>query len=994
MTWTADSTGNNYLFPTSTSSSSSLSGAYGVAVSVGDVLVAFAATDNVQTTDGTSNLHTALSDDAGNTYTKIGEYTKGSGAAGSGVTASAWFCRLAHAVTTSNHATLTLASAVTAKSMAASRFISDGSGPSVSGTTQYASSSTSSGGSLTLSDVTSGAHLFCRVTGVEYNATGSQVGVDSGWSRNNTIRTNTGAADANVAALLEFRIVTGASPTSNANLTVTADNIGIMFALSDAATGTATTLDLGSASPPGSRDYLAQPFSQDSIWNMPIGSGAVFVASNLNGDPTDPANSTNTAYAPMPSVDPEHIILSSASPLTDVDYSSAGWSGTSRCAATGGLLFSVPIPTSYVVPSSNENDGAAILAADGHTIKQCQPFARCSAGGVATAMVTFADVDLYSTGITGGHGGSGLSSIGGSLRVGELRPGQQGPKHALKLNVYARQFLYKPPQKTPANYSTGGVGGAYRWPATTADSYWANSTTGYGANSNAVNNANQHMCMGALLAIPSTTDINTLGLVTEPGKQLAWTLQNYGAYIVDDTASPAYTFSVEDGPNGSKETEFQNDFGFALAQRKIDGTNWVHDIQKLMTALRVVSNNSPTAIGGGGTPLQPLIDSQNTGYTLAASDVAVPMNYVIAAQKAALAMTLQTADMTFGSSQAPTLIALFDNFDDNAIDAAKWLVSVPSSNSQVLEQSQQLQILPYSGGGEYSFVSSQSSFDFSDKGFFAKLIEPLNSDPAGADETFFGVGLFSDLATRYNFYFGGATVNISAVYYDGTGSHFRKTVAYVPSTHAWLRVRYDANLNVLVLETAPADASDPPVESDWVEFDSMTPSFSMASITPIFAAGCFAAVTSPGAAIIDGFNTATSGVVNALTLVSGPFTYSGKTATLAITENLVMAAGSLTFGSQSATLAFGVSVAPTKGTFTMTPFDGIAAYGVVYPSSKGSYALSGVASDMPMVTYTHGTLDATTGVFSFSTFAAAVTLPVDVVAVSTKVIAMRRGRRR
>ncbi|MFD2270369.1 hypothetical protein ACFS07_02445 [Undibacterium arcticum] len=35
-------------------------------------------------------------------------------------------------------------------------------------------------------------------------------------------------------------------------------------------------------------------------------------------------------------------------------------------------------------------------------------------------------------------------------------------------------------------------------------------------------------------------------------------------------------------------------------------TPWVRDMQRLVQALYVVNNNSPTSIGGGGTPRQPL----------------------------------------------------------------------------------------------------------------------------------------------------------------------------------------------------------------------------------------------------------------------------------------------------------------------------------------------------------------------------------------------------
>jgi hypothetical protein len=114
------------------------------------------------------------------------------------------------------------------------------------------------------------------------------------------------------------------------------------------------------------------------------------------------------------------------------------------------------------------------------------------------------------------------------------------------------------------------------------------------------------MKMGALLAIPGTVAIASLGLETEPGKQIAWTLQNYGAYIVDDTWGPGFAISAENGPDGSFADQFKADFGITLAQRVNDASPWMRDIQRLRAALKVVDNNGPNSIGGGGTPRQPL----------------------------------------------------------------------------------------------------------------------------------------------------------------------------------------------------------------------------------------------------------------------------------------------------------------------------------------------------------------------------------------------------
>lgn len=333
------------------------------------------------------------------------------------------------------------------------------------------------------------------------------------------------------------------------------------------------------------RDPLKQPFSSRSIWNMPIGSNAIFVPANLSPTPGD----TNI-WATMPSVDKERIVLTPTAPLVDIFHSSVGWSGGDRCKPTGGFMLAVPMPNDYVIPNSRLNESAVFLMNDKRTLIHAQPMARCQAGGDATAMVSFRPVDLYGEGITGSHGGSGLSAIGGSLRLGELRPGGEPPRHALKVNVYAKEALY--------NCSTKAD--CFRWPATTADSY---ALDHYGT---AKNNLNSAMKMGALLAIPPSVNTSSLGLETAPAKQLAWTLQNYGAYVVDDTYAPGFAINVEDGSAGSKAVEFKNDWGFEMLAKLNDNTPWMRDMQRLVKALQVVNNNTPTSIGGGGTPRQPL----------------------------------------------------------------------------------------------------------------------------------------------------------------------------------------------------------------------------------------------------------------------------------------------------------------------------------------------------------------------------------------------------
>jgi len=363
--------------------------------------------------------------------------------------------------------------------------------------------------------------------------------------------------------------------------------------LDGSANDAASSVDANTDASVAVRDKLKQPFASTSIWNMPIGSGAVYVAANLRAIP----DGTGFAWS-LPFAEMEQIILSPTSPLTDVRYSSVGWGNGDRCAPTSSQVFAtVPIPANFLVPSNAYNMASAILGADGRTIYQFEPLAHCTNGGPATALVMDPQgtVDIYGDGIEGSHGGSGMSALGGTLRLDELRPGGQGPRHVLKF-TFDMKDAYKCTTKADC----------FRWPALWADSY---ALTTYGTSANNPNVQNKAMRMGALLALPPDVDIASLGLATEPAKQIAWTLQNYGAYIDEDSASNSLLISTENSPDGAFTDQFQKDYGFAFNQASNatgNGGKWTGDIQKLLPLLKVIDNNSPTSIGGGGTPRQPL----------------------------------------------------------------------------------------------------------------------------------------------------------------------------------------------------------------------------------------------------------------------------------------------------------------------------------------------------------------------------------------------------
>ncbi|MEJ2890345.1 hypothetical protein [Actinomycetospora aeridis] len=336
----------------------------------------------------------------------------------------------------------------------------------------------------------------------------------------------------------------------------------------------------------GQRDPLRQPFASDSIWNTPIGSGAVFVPAGLQ--PLPGGRDTGR----VPQIDDEAIILSPDAPETPIQFSEGGFGGD-RCESDPTrVLRTAPIPANYVLPSDNKNQSTAILAADRRTVINVQPLARCAAGGPATSYVYFPDADLYGPGIDGSHGGSGLSALGGSIRLGELRPGQEGPRHVIKVNVYGRGELAR----------CSDSAGCSRWPARKGDRA---GPTNYGTVGDVRNPA---MRMGALLALPPSVDIGAIGLTTEPGRQLAWTLQNYGAYIVDDTNGPQFALNAEVGPAGSMREQFRGDWGYDLeVDSEVTDNPWAEDVKRIRPLLHVVDNNGPDSVGGGGTPRQPLL---------------------------------------------------------------------------------------------------------------------------------------------------------------------------------------------------------------------------------------------------------------------------------------------------------------------------------------------------------------------------------------------------
>jgi hypothetical protein len=324
---------------------------------------------------------------------------------------------------------------------------------------------------------------------------------------------------------------------------------------------------------PKTRDPWEWPFAAESIWNLPLGSHAVYEPANLE-------------TGVRTSADLELLYqVSENDPLTRL-Y--APYRFNQRCQGTknqGGQETYIRFPEDQVVPDADPphtpNNATSILQPDGETIVEMSTFARCQPGGPAYGWYA-GERNIYDNVITGGTGGSNLSALGGTIRLGELT-NNEPIRHALKVNIWSDEYLsYNSQDQTPG----------YRWPAQRADRYAANR---YGG-------TNPELEMGALLAIPPDVTPESLGIESRPALKLFYALQDYGAYVVDDSGWNVTAFNLEEGV----EEEFEQTYGYSFSTNKKENRQWFNEYYALITSLHIVTNNGPDKIGGGGSRRAPL----------------------------------------------------------------------------------------------------------------------------------------------------------------------------------------------------------------------------------------------------------------------------------------------------------------------------------------------------------------------------------------------------
>ena len=356
-------------------------------------------------------------------------------------------------------------------------------------------------------------------------------------------------------------------------------------------------LAVAAAGAPACRDAVAWPFAAESIWNTAIGTGAVFSPAGLF---TGAPGSGKEAPFDMMS-DDDYLIVTTADMPQVNWYNQGHWGGPNTyeayCNISGPLVQQLHMPPELNISTWGNNNAAAILQPDGRTLLLMQPLYVCGPGAPVLALAlspSTRTADIRGLGTLGGHGGSDLNAIGGTIRLGELLPGAPPIAHALKIEFFAHLFYYRP--------LDGNRSQCYRWPANACDGYMdACASQPQGC----YNGTDPLFTPGALLAVPAAAAaVLNATLATEPARRLLHALSQYGGYIVDDTYWNSTSICTEHGVQDEFAAAYSYPYRVTSAATGA-AADWYADQLAIFRALSIVVNNEPGSPGGGGTPLQP-----------------------------------------------------------------------------------------------------------------------------------------------------------------------------------------------------------------------------------------------------------------------------------------------------------------------------------------------------------------------------------------------------
>jgi hypothetical protein len=446
-----------------------------------------------------------------------------------------------------------------------------------------------------------------------------------------------------------------------------------------------------SGGPPSVRSQYAWPFAWNAHWNIPISTSATY------GSPASSYSATLTTYDY--STENYAVENNSCDSLSyPVKTFNDGYLGNKSVYCNPGMS-----------GAGQWNDTTAMLDVNGDTVWQGQtlelsPGGNPSIGGVGNYVVPGLSLTT-SDGNPGAHGGSSLSCLGGTITKAELIA--RVIPHALKMCFNGLMF-----------YSSAGAG--YQWPARNADGGYNSS-----GNVNYYGGSNPIMVEGALLALPPSISIATR--YSDPLVQaIATALQNFGAYLCDNTAS-GYG-------NATSLIEMNWD---AVPYWTGTGT-FGSDLLRMENDLMVVTNSTQATPGGGAYGTQ---------------------------RRAAWAPPFSTQ---------PKIGALSDSFLSNDL-ATTW----SGSTGTVVWSSGQVAIKCDTSYDSY--LKAAATYDLTGSSFYAKVAPYI----AG----FAATNIQLQVSTGNNILFGYSGGQL-AVYSNINGAQSNLfSTAYSATAHAWWRVR-------------------------------------------------------------------------------------------------------------------------------------------------------------------------------------------------------------
>lgn len=303
------------------------------------------------------------------------------------------------------------------------------------------------------------------------------------------------------------------------------------------------------------RDPAYWPFAASDPFNTPLGSGAQYVAE------TSPVFTQSGASLNVTNWSLPVYIAKDTDPIVNV-YAA------NRDILKPAVNVNVRVPAD-ARPDAQGDHHLLIIDPTHSTVVELWRATRLANGNITATSGYVNDLEGAATFYAGTqlnwHGirASGISGLAGLIRRDELVAGYI--PHALAIAV----------QPTALNYNAPG-GAHWVFPASWSDNPGPQNRS-YGTSGN--------LYMGSLLAIPPDVNVDALGLSAQ-GRAIAHALQDYGAYIVESGGGNVIYYAEP-------------------ASSSILGTSG-GELGRLTPYLRVVANNGPNAIGGGGTPRAPL----------------------------------------------------------------------------------------------------------------------------------------------------------------------------------------------------------------------------------------------------------------------------------------------------------------------------------------------------------------------------------------------------